>query len=99
MHFRGLFRLTWLEIKIFLREPLGVFGTLLPALIFIGVGRVFGPRLRNASPDTLRVVSVDVPVFAALMLAVSAVLSLVAILALYRVGVILRRLGVTAILA
>ena len=25
---RGLFQLTWLEIKIFLREPLGAIGTL-----------------------------------------------------------------------
>ena len=25
---RGLFQLTWLEIKIFLREPLGAIGTI-----------------------------------------------------------------------
>jgi ABC-2 type transport system permease protein len=25
--FRGLWRLTWLEIKIFVREPLGLIGT------------------------------------------------------------------------
>jgi len=95
MNFRGLFGLTWLELKIFLREPLGVFGTVLPALIFIAAGRVFGPRMRTASPDTLRIVSIDVPVFAALMLAVSAVLSLVAIIAIYREGGILRRLRAT----
>ena len=59
------------------------------------LGRVFGPRMRTASPDTLRIVSVDVPVFAALMLAVSAVLSLVAIIAIYREGGILRRLRAT----
>jgi ABC-2 type transport system permease protein len=43
----------------------------------------------------LRIVSVDVPVFAALMLAASTVLSLVAIIAIYREGGILRRLRAT----
>jgi ABC-2 type transport system permease protein len=95
MTFRGLFRLTWLEIKIFMREPLGVFGTAMPALLFIVVGRVVGPRLRDATPDTLRIMSVDVPVFAALLLAASAVLSLVAIISIYREGGILRRLRAT----
>ena len=37
---RGLFQLTWLEIKIFLREPLGAIGTLLmPVAVFLLVGR------------------------------------------------------------
>ena len=95
MSFRGLFGLTWLETKIFLREPLGVFGTLLPALIFVVVGRVAGPRMSTASPDTLRIVSIDFPVFASLLLAASTVLSLVAIISIYREGGILRRLRAT----
>ena len=34
--FRGLWKLTWLEIKIFLREPLGAFGSIiLPVLVFL----------------------------------------------------------------
>ena len=33
---RGLWNLTWLEIKIFLREPLGAFGTIgVPVLAFV----------------------------------------------------------------
>ena len=41
--FRGLWKLTWLEIKIFLREPLGAFGSILfPVLVFVVVGRVLG---------------------------------------------------------
>jgi len=37
---RGLWKLTWIEIKIFLREPLGAFGTIgFPVLIFIILGR------------------------------------------------------------
>ena len=45
---RGLWKLTWLEIKIFVREPLGVFGTLLPVAIFVLFGRLFGPQMRRA---------------------------------------------------
>ena len=92
---RGLWRLTWLEIKIFVREPLGLIGAGLPVLIFVVLGRVLGPRVRRASPDLPRFVSVDLPVFAALLIAASAVLSLVAIMAIYREGGILKRLRAT----
>ena len=55
---RGLWRLTWLEIKIFVREPLGVFGAGVPVLIFLVLGRVFGPRVQRAAPGLPRFVSV-----------------------------------------
>jgi len=38
---RGLWKLTWIEIKIFLREPLGVVGTVgLPIVLFVVLGRI-----------------------------------------------------------
>ena len=38
---RGLWRLTLLELKIFVREPLGVFGTVaVPVVIFVLFGRM-----------------------------------------------------------
>ena len=46
---RGLWRLTWLEIKIFLREPLGAIGTLVfPVLIFVLFGKMGGGRPSGA---------------------------------------------------
>jgi len=92
---RGLWKLTWLEIKIFVREPLGVFGTLLPIVIFVLFGRMFGREMRGPSPNVPRAVASDLPIFAALLLAVSAVLSLITIIAIYREGGILRRLRAT----
>ena len=93
---RGLWRLTWLEIKIFVREPLGVFGTVgIPVLIFVVLGRVLGSRVGRISPDVPRFVSVDLPIFAALLIAVNAVLSLVTIIAIYREAGILKRLRAT----
>lgn len=92
---RGLWRLTWLELRIFLREPLGVFGTVVaPVLVFLALGRLLGGRVRAtdlAAPDVAR----DLPVVVAMLVAVGAILSLVAIMAIYREGGILKRLRAT----
>ena len=75
---RGLWRLTWLEIKIFVREPMGVIGTVgIPVLLFVLISRMLGPRVGLASPGVPRFVSVDLPIFTSLMIAASAVQSLV----------------------
>lgn len=94
--FRGLGGLTWLEIKIFLREPLGVIGSVfVPVFLFVILGRVFGDQLTGASGGERGLVGVDLAVFAALLIAISAVLSLVTIIAIYREGGILKRLRAT----
>jgi ABC-2 type transport system permease protein len=93
---RGLWRLTWLEIKIFVREPLGVVGTVVvPVLFFLVVGRAVGPRLGRLPPELPRVLSADLPILAAMLITASTVLSLVAVLAIYREGGILKRLRAT----
>jgi len=90
---RGLWKLTWLETKIFLREPLGVIGTIgFPILLFLLLRRMGRGAPRAALPPLL---SADLPILAALMVAVSAVVSLVAIIAIYREGGILKRLRAT----
>jgi ABC-2 type transport system permease protein len=93
---RGLFKLTWIEIKIFLREPLGALGTILvPVLLFIVLGRILG---RGMAPQALAAssfIGVGLPVLASVMIAVSAVLSLVTIISIYREGGILKRLRAT----
>jgi ABC-2 type transport system permease protein len=91
---RGLWRLTWLEIKIFAREPLGLIGALvIPVVIFVVLSRVIGSRGRTGA--AARFVSVDLPVLVSVLIAASAVLSLVAIIAIYREGGILKRLRAT----
>jgi len=93
---RGLLGLTWLEIKIFVREPMGVIGTVgIPVLLFVVVSRMLGPRAASLSPGVPRYVSVDLPIFASLLIAASAVLSLIAIMAIYRESGILKRLRAT----
>src|SRR5882672_1094770 len=93
---RGLLKLTWLEIKIFAREPLGLVGSIaIPVLFFIVLGRVFGRVFGPASGEGSRLVSSDVPVFASIMIALSAVLSLITIISIYRENGILKRLRAT----
>ena len=91
---RGFWKLTWVEMKVFLREPMGAVGSLvIPLVVFIGLGRALGTgRLNAAGVDRA---PFNVPVLAALMIALSAVLSLVAIMAIYRESGILKRLRAT----
>jgi ABC-2 type transport system permease protein len=92
---RGLLQLTWLEIKIFLREPLGALGSVvIPVVVYIGLGRTLAPRL-PAVPQSTEFVYLGAPVFAAVLIMLSSVLSLVTIVAIYREGGILKRLRAT----
>ena len=96
MILRGLWKLTWIEIKIFLREPLGAFGTIgFPVLAFLIIGRVVGRRLGPSALAASGFIHVGLPVLASLMIAFSSVLSLVTIISIYREGGILKRLRAT----
>ena len=93
---RGLWKLTWIEIKVFMREPLGAFGTVgFPVLVFLVIGRVAGRNLPTPSLATNSFLRVGLPVLAALLIAVSSVISLVTIVSIYREGGILKRLRAT----
>src|ERR1700722_7378777 len=92
----GLWKLTWIEVKIFLREPLGAFGTIgIPVLVFLVVGRMIGGKLPTSSPAAGSFLSVGLPVLASILIAIGAVLSLVTIISIYREGGILKRLRAT----
>jgi ABC-2 type transport system permease protein len=94
--FRGLWKLTWLEIKIFLREPLGAFGSIfLPVVVFVAAGRILGGRLMPSSMGAAGFLRVGLPVFVSVLIGLSGVLSLVTIISIYREGGILRRLRAT----
>ena len=75
---RGLWKLTWIEIKIFLREPLGAIGTIgVPVLVFLVVGRMVGRRSVLTSPAASSFIGVGLPVLASVLILIGAVLSLV----------------------
>jgi ABC-2 type transport system permease protein len=91
---RGLRRLTCLEIKIFLREPLGAIGSIVfPVVMYVVIGRVVG---RGVPSDPMaRDFILVLPVLIAVMIQLNAVISLIAIISIYREGGILKRLRAT----
>lgn len=92
---KGLLKLTWLEIKIFLREPLGVLGSIgMPLVFFLVVARLGGSS-STPPPDAPAAVLATLPVLGALLVAVGAGQSLVAVISIYREGGILKRLRAT----
>jgi ABC-2 type transport system permease protein len=95
MMLRGLLKLTWIEIKVFLREPMGAIGTILvPVLVFIVLGRAVNLRT-STSPAAGNFARVGLPVLVSILISISAVLSLVTIISIYREGGILKRLRAT----
>jgi ABC-2 type transport system permease protein len=90
---RGLWKLTWIEIKVFMREPLGAIGTIVvPVVVFVILGRIAAAPSSRASTS---MIGVALPVLASILIAISAVLSLVTIVSIYREGGILKRLRAT----
>ena len=93
---RGLWRLTWLETKIFVREPMGVVGTVgIPVVIFVVLARMVADRVEDASRDVPAFIAGDLPILGAMFIIATTVLSLVTIIAIYREGGILKRLRAT----
>jgi ABC-2 type transport system permease protein len=93
---RALAKLTWLEIKIFIREPLGVFGTVgIPVLVFVVATRILGTSATSSPRQPGWPGSSFLPVLTSILIALSAVVSLIAIVSIYREGGILKRLRAT----
>jgi ABC-2 type transport system permease protein len=91
----GLLGLTWLEIKIFIREPMGVLGTVgVPVLIFTVMARLVSRRGGGAR-DVPTFITGDLPILGVMFIIATTVLSLVTIIAIYREGGILKRLRAT----
>ncbi len=92
---RGFWKLTWIEFKVFAREPLGLLATVgVPLIIFLLLGRSLGGEIAN-SEDLAAFVRTGLPIFACILMAFSAATSLIAIISIYREGGILKRLRAT----
>ena len=92
---RGFWKLLWLELKIFVREPLGLIGTVaVPVVLFLILGRSLG-RSVDRSETVAAFVGTSLPVLLSIFIAFNAVLSLVTIVSIYREGGILKRLRAT----
>ena len=90
-HLAHLLKLTWVEIKIFLREPMGAIGMIvIPVVLFVVLGRMV-----QGDPESRQFATQDLPVFVVVFIVIGAAVSLAAVVAIYREGGILKRLKAT----
>jgi len=90
----GVFKLSWIETKIFLREPMGVVGTLLMPIVFFLIMARFLKGVPHPTVPMGRL-AFNATILASLLIVLGAVQSLIAIMAIYREGGILKRLRAT----
>lgn len=92
---RGLWKLTYVEMKLFLREPQAAFFTLaFPLMMLFLFGGIYGNK---PTPffGGYGSVDVSVPAYTALIIATSGLVSLTIVMAVYREYGVLRRLQAT----
>jgi len=92
---RGLWKLTWVELKLFLRNPYGAFFTLIfPLMMLFLFGSIYG---NEPSPllGGYGSVDVSVPAYTAMIIATAGLLSLTINVTSYREKGVLRRLKAT----
>jgi len=91
----ALTKLTWTELKLYFREPIGAFFTLVFPLMMLFL---FGSMYGNEPSEYFNgygSVDVSVPGYTAMIIATSALMSLTIVISAYRENGILRRLRAT----
>jgi ABC-2 type transport system permease protein len=92
---KALVKYTWTEIKLYLREPMGAFFTLVfPLMMLFLFGSIYGNE-PSALFNGYGSVDVSVPAYTAMIIGTTGILGLSITMATYREKGILRRLRVT----
>ncbi len=94
---KSLLKMTWMEAKLFLREPIGAFFTLVfPLMMLFIFGSIYG----NTPPpgaSSQGVIDGLIPTFSAMVIGIAGLMSITITMATYRENGILRRLRTTPI--
>jgi ABC-2 type transport system permease protein len=94
---KSLLKMTWMETKLFLREPVGAFFTLLFPLIMLFIfGSVYGNQPATAAGGQ-GAIDVLIPAFTAMVIGITGLMSITITMATYRENGILRRLRTTPV--
>lgn len=92
---RGLWKLTWMELKLFVRNPTGAFFTVIFPLMLLSVyGIMYSNELGGIS-DEYGLIDVSVPAFTGMVIAIAALTILNTEVATSREKGVLRRLKAT----
>ncbi|MEI8199063.1 MAG: ABC transporter permease [Eubacteriales bacterium] len=94
---RSLYKMTWMECKLFLREPLGAFFTLIfPLMMLFLFGSIYG----NEPSEYFNgrgTVDISIPAYTAMIIGTSGLMSITITIAAYREKGVLRRLRTTPV--
>jgi ABC-2 type transport system permease protein len=94
---KSLLKMTWMETKLFLREPVGAFFTLaFPLMMLFLFGSIYGnePTPMFGGHGTI---DISIPAYTAMIIATTGLMSITITMATYRETGILRRLRTTPI--
>jgi ABC-2 type transport system permease protein len=94
---KSMLKMTWMETKLFLREPVGAFFTLVfPLMMLFLFGSIYG---NEPSPlfNGLGTIDISVPAYTAMIIATTGLMGLTITVAAYRENGILRRLRTTPV--
>lgn len=94
---KSLLKMTWMEAKLFLREPVGAFFTLVfPLMMLLIFGTIYGNNPPPGS-DSQGAIDVLIPSFTAMIIGMIGLMPVTITLATYRENGILRRLRTTPV--
>lgn len=96
---KSLLKMTWMEAKLFLREPVGAFFTLVFPLIMLFIfGTIYG-NVPAAETGGQGAIGNLIPAFAAMIIGITGLMAITITMATYRENGVLRRLRTTPVSA
>jgi ABC-2 type transport system permease protein len=94
---KSLLKMTWMEAKLFLREPVGTFFTLVfPLMLLFLFGSIFGNE-PNPTFGGRGTIDISLPIYTAMIIGTTGLMSTTITMAIYRENGVLRRLRTTPI--
>ena len=91
-------KMTWMEAKLFLREPVNAFFTLIFPLVMLFIfGSIYGTKPVPGTDSTQSAIGALIPAFTAMIIGMTGLMPVTITLATYRENGILRRLRTTPV--
>ena len=95
---KSLLKMTWMEAKLFLREPVGAFFTLVfPLMMLFMFGSIYGNKPAAGVRRSRERSTFPIPAFTAMIIGITGLMAITITMATYRENGILRRLRTTPV--
>src|SRR5512136_135989 len=94
---KSLMKITWMEAKLFLREPASAFFTLVFPLIYLFMYGLISGNKPTPMSDGRGMIDLAIPTLTAVVISMTGLMSITITLTTYREKGILRRLGTTPV--